>query len=59
MKHFIASVLVLSLLSIGMIGCAKESTEKKETKITTPGGTNISIERETKKTGEDLPEETP
>ena len=54
MKRMITAVLILSLISVGLVGCAKnESTVKKETEIKTPGGTTtITTEKDTKKTGD-------
>lgn len=57
MKRMIASVLILSLLSVGLVGCTKnESTTTKETEIKTPAGTTtITTEKDSKQTGENPP----
>lgn len=54
MKHMIAVTLMISLVSIGLIGCSdKTSSTTRETKIETPRGTTtITIEKEDKKTGD-------
>ena len=56
MKQLLASVLVLSLFSLGVVGCADKATITKETKVSTPGGTTtVTIEEEVKKTGDNPP----
>jgi hypothetical protein len=57
MKRMIVAALVVSLVSIGLVGCTeKAASTKQETKITTPAGTTtITTEREVKKTGDNLP----
>jgi hypothetical protein len=56
MKRILASVLALSVLSIGLVGCGEKSAVKKETKTTTPGGTTTTTQESTeKKTGENPP----
>jgi hypothetical protein len=60
MKRMIAAALVFSVLSIGIVGCTDKTTIKRETKISTPGGTTtITTEREVKKTGENPPAARP
>ena len=61
MKRMIASVLILSLFSAGIVGCAKkESTTRQETEMKTPGGTTTSTtEKDVKKTGENAPPANP
>jgi hypothetical protein len=53
MKRILASVLVLSVLSIGLVGCGdKTKVQKKET-VSTPGGsTEKTTTQETKTTGD-------
>ncbi len=52
-KAFFASALMLSIVSLGLTGCAEKSTVKTETKVTTPGGsTTVTKETEVKKTGD-------
>ncbi len=56
MKRFLASVLVLSVLSIGLVGCGEKSKVKKETTTSTPGGTTTQTDTsETTKKGENPP----
>jgi hypothetical protein len=56
MKQFFASVLVLSSVALGVVGCAEKATVTKETTISTPGGTTtVTVEEEVKKTGENPP----
>lgn len=60
MKRVIATTLIFSLVSIGIVGCndATKSSTKQETKVSTPGGTTTTtttIEKEVKKTGEHPP----
>ncbi len=60
MRRFIALPLLLSVLSLGLPGCAEKETAKKETTVSTPGGkTTITQETEVKKTGKNPPSETP
>jgi hypothetical protein len=56
MKQFFASVLVLSVFSLGIVGCAEKATVTKETKVTTPGGTTtFTEEKQVKQTGDNPP----
>lgn len=58
MKHLMAAVVIVSLISIGIIGCndATKSSAKQQTKITTPGGTTtLTTEQQVNKTGENPP----
>jgi hypothetical protein len=58
MKQFFASVLVLSLLSLGTVGCAEKSSTSREVKVSTPGGTTtVTVEKEVTKTGDNPPSE--
>jgi hypothetical protein len=60
MKRIVYAVLMLSLFSIGTIGCAEKSSTKTETEITTPGGkTTITTEKDVKQTGENPPPARP
>ncbi len=61
MKRLIAAVLMLSLVSVGLVGCTKnESTTTKETEIKTPAGTTtITTEKDVKKTGDNSPSANP
>jgi hypothetical protein len=56
MKQFLASVLIMSVFSLGMVGCADKASVTKETKVSTPGGTTtVTVEKEVKKTGDNPP----
>ena len=56
MKRILASVLVLSVMSIGLVGCADKSSKKTETKTSTPSGSTTTTQETTvKKTGENPP----
>jgi hypothetical protein len=56
MKQFLASVLVVSLFSLGVVGCADKATVTKETKVSTPGGTTtFTEEKQVKQTGDNPP----
>jgi len=56
MKHTIAAILMTSVVSVGLVGCSDSATAKKETTITTPGGsTTITTEHKIKTTGENPP----
>ncbi len=56
MKQLFASVLVLSLFSTVMVGCAEKSSSTTETKVSTPGGTTtVTVEKEVKQTGDNPP----
>jgi len=56
MKRLLACWLVPALLIAVLSGCGEKTSTKKETKITTPGGTTtIKTETEVKKTGENPP----
>ncbi len=61
MKRMIASVLILTLVSVGLVGCTKnESTTTKETEIKTPAGTTtITSEKDSKQTGDNSPAANP
>jgi len=61
MKRLLAILLMISLVSVSLSGCAEKSlTTKQETKVSTPGGTTtITTEREVTKTGEDPPTARP
>ncbi len=60
MIQFVASVLVLSMFTLGAVGCAEKSTTTKELKVSTPGGTTtVTIEKEVERTGDNPPSEQP
>jgi hypothetical protein len=60
MKRILASALILSLFSMGIVGCGEMSSTKKETKVTTPGGTTtVTTEKEVKTSGDNPPPAKP
>jgi len=60
MRLFLASLLVLSMFSLGAVGCAEKSSTTEEMKVSTPdGSTTDTVEKEVKKTGENPPSEQP
>jgi hypothetical protein len=53
MKRILASVLALSVVSIGLVGCAEKTKVEKKDSVTTPSGsTTTTTTTETKKTGD-------
>ena len=60
MKHAIAAMLLTGAISTGLVGCTDTATAKKETTITTPGGsTTITTEQKVKTTGDHPPAANP
>ena len=59
MKRILSAVLVASLSLIGLIGCAEKAPTKNEIKVTTPGGTTVTIEKPVTNTGRNLPPVNP
>jgi hypothetical protein len=60
MKRMICAALMLSLVSLTMIGCAEKTSTKTETEIKTPGGTTtITTEKDVKQTGNNPPPARP
>jgi hypothetical protein len=60
MKRTITAVLALSLVSVGMVGCAEKASTKTETEIKTPAGTTtITTEKDVKETGNNQPAARP
>ena len=56
MKRFFASILVLSVLSVGLVGCGeKAKTEKKTTTSTPDGSTTKTESTEVHKSGDNPP----
>jgi hypothetical protein len=53
MKRFLASALVLSILSIGVVGCGDKTKVEKKSTVSTPGGSTEKTDTTTvKKTGD-------
>jgi ABC-type glycerol-3-phosphate transport system substrate-binding protein len=60
MKRMMAFGLILSLGSIGLVGCGDKTSTKEEVKVTTPGGTTTTtVEKDVKKTGDNPPPARP
>ena len=60
MKLILASIVILSLFSLGAVGCAEKSTATRETEVSTPGGTTTTtVTKEVEKTGDNPPSEQP
>ena len=56
MKRILASIMVLSILSIGLVGSAEEAKVEKKTTVETPGGTSTMTQSmQVKKTGDNPP----
>ncbi len=56
MKRILGSMLVLSMLSLGVVGCAEKTEVKKESSVETPSGeTSTTTTTETEKSGENPP----
>jgi hypothetical protein len=56
MKRMLSLVMVLSLFSLGFVGCAEKTETKKETSVSTPEGSTTTTEtKETETTGENPP----
>ena len=45
MKSILCAVLVAGVFSLSSIGCAEKPPAKNEIKVTTPGGTTVTIEK--------------
>jgi hypothetical protein len=59
MKRMLSLVMVLSLFSLGFVGCAEKTETKKETTVETPEGTTTETEtKEVEKSGENPPAST-
>lgn len=60
MNRLVTSILICGIVSVCLIGCGEKSTIKRETKISTPGGTTtVTTEQEVKKTGDNPPAVNP
>ena len=52
----IASLLLVCVMAVGMIGCGEKAKTEKKTTTSTPGGTTTTTDtKETKTTGENPP----
>jgi len=59
MKRILSAVLVAGMFSVGTVGCAEKSPAKNEIKVTTPGGTTVTIEKPVETTGRNPPPVNP
>jgi len=61
MKRLFAAALIVCLVPMGLVGCSENtSSVKRETKISTPGGTTtITTEKQVEKTGDDSSSDAP
>jgi hypothetical protein len=60
MKLVFASIVILSLFSLGAVGCAEKASVTEETTVSTPGGTTTTtVTKEVEKTGDNPPSEQP
>lgn len=48
MRRILSAVLIASTFSAGIVGCAEKPPAKNEIKVTTPGGTTVTIEKPVK-----------
>lgn len=56
MKRILGSVLVLSVLSIGFVGCSEKAKVEKKSTTSTPDGTTTKTDTtEVKKSGDNPP----
>jgi hypothetical protein len=59
MKRILSAVLVASMFSVGNVGCTEKPPAKNEIKVTTPGGTTVTIERPVENAGRNPPPVNP
>ncbi|WP_146448782.1 hypothetical protein [Bythopirellula polymerisocia] len=60
MRHYLSSLLLLSMFVLVTIGCAEKSSTTKETTVSTPGGTTtVTTKKDVEKTGDNPPAEQP
>lgn len=45
MKRIVSAVLIACMFAVGCVGCAEKPPAKTEIKVTTPGGTKVTIEK--------------
>ncbi len=56
MNRFFQSTVLLSAISMALLGCAEKSATKSQTEVTTPGGTTTTtVEKTVEKSGENPP----
>ena len=59
MKRVLSAVLVAGMFTVGNVGCAEKPPAKNEIKVTTPGGTTVTIEKPVKTAGRNPPPVNP
>ena len=55
MKRILTSIVCMSVLSIGLVGCGEKAKVEKKTTVETPGGTATKTDTTTVKTTGDNP----
>ena len=58
-KRILSAVLIASMFAAGNVGCAEKPPEKNEIKVTTPGGTTVTIEKPAKTADQNPPPVNP
>ena len=59
MKRILAAILILSISSLGLVGCGETSSTKTETTTKGPGGTTTKTdETKVKQSGQNPPGDT-
>ena len=51
MKRILSAVLIAGMFSVTNVGCVEKPAAKNEIKVTTPGGTTVTIEKPVQTTG--------
>ena len=59
MKRIISAVLVAGLFAAVNVGCAEKPPAKNEIKVTTPGGTTVTIQKPGEPAGRNPPPANP
>ena len=59
MKRILSAVLVASMFLVGNVGCTEKPPAKNEIKVTTPGGTTVTIEKPVDPAGRNPPPVNP
>ena len=59
MKRIVASLLVLGIVCVGIVGCAQKTSTNTEKKVTGPGGETTTTQQETQKSGQNPPPSKP
>jgi hypothetical protein len=59
MKRIVSTLLIGSLFSVGIVGCSEKPPTKNEIKVTTSGGTTITIEKPVKPVSQNPPSPKP